>query len=530
MQATSMPRRRDRLSLKVEELGASRFRKNPCPTKCFKMGFCERLSRPTVNYANVVSNVLKAALTRVYIDAPPWNPPPEAGKILERAARRLGSEQIKAELTKEELEEVLTRFPPRKRELYREGLSTALDMKQHARITVFIKQENVVFKEKDKPRVIQFRSPTFLAHCLPFLKPIEHAHYHGRYLWNKQQKTTCAKGLGPVGRMRLLEQMVSDVQDPYAINLDGSAFDAHVVPNALKAEWRYYTLAGKEAGYSPATIKKMKKMGRAQLINRCTARVDDGTVKYKVDGNRMSGDLNTGLGNSVLQEWYIASAMKHYAVPDRDWRMLVDGDDAVLILSGKHLSKVDDLPAFFARFSQEVKIEGVSSVSLSHMEPIDFCQSRPINVDGKWRLVRDPKKVYNGYNSSSKHMRVIEDCRRYWASVSGPEMIWARGVPVHTAFFGMLHKLSGDARPLEYISNRFWLRHLQRCETMIPNTEIHMGTRESYETAFGITVADQLSIESELGAWGTEHIPDRPVDTSIRMPGFVRTSEAPTSE
>lgn len=454
-----------------------------------------------MNYANTVQNVVKAAATRVFVDSPAWDPPQSFKKVLRRAATMLGA-QMPPELDEDGLEAVFKRFPNKKREMYRTALDEELVLPQHARCTGFVKQENVPLKEADKPRVIQFRDPIFLAHMLSWMKPLEHSFYHNRWCFNRYQKITCAKGLSPLGRMKVLEEMVASLQNPYFIGLDGSAFDAHVSPGALKAEWSFYDIAMRRAKYHPATLRKAARMGRCQLKNKVHFTCDDGFVGYTVEGNRMSGDLNTGLGNSVLQSLFIATAMLELGVPENSWRMLDDGDDAVLLVDEAHIHLVtaDGVQAVFARFSQDVKVVGLVRVSLDNMEPIEFCQSHPVWVNGGWRLIRDPMKVYNGYKQQCVYYRTLEEAQRFFATVAAPEMIYASGVPILAELFSLFHRLADDAKPLEAVSRRFWLRNaadsgVEHC------SEITWRTRESFHKAFGFEPLDQLSIEQELALW-----------------------------
>lgn len=462
---------------------------------------CDRLERTTVNYANVVDNVVKAAATRVFVKCSPWNPPPEFERVMLRAACRLGA-QMGPELDEQGIAEVLKRFPTRKREIYAQALTVELDLPKHAKCTGFIKAENVEMKAADKPRVIQFRNPTFLSHMLSALKPLEHAFYHNRWCFNSFQKHTCAKGFDPLERMEILEEMVTSLIDPYVVGLDGSAFDAHVSQGALKAEWKFYGRAFKQAGYHPSTIQKLRRMGRCQLRNKVYFRCDDGLAHYVVEGNRMSGDLNTGLGNSVLQSGFIAAVMMLLGIPESDWRMLVDGDDAVLMVSGKYVDRIQGnaLQEAFALFSQEVKVEGLSKVSLDNMEVIEFCQARPVRYQGGWRLVRNPMKVYNGYKQQCLYYNTIQDARRFMATIAGPEMIYCVDTPILEELFACFHRLGQGAKHLKAVSDRYWLKNAERCRT-VELGEISWQTRMSFEKAFGFSVLEQLQIEQELAAW-----------------------------
>lgn len=490
---------------------------NPSPPrKLYTIAFCASLNRPTVNYANTTSNVLKAMRSRVYVDAPEWQPGRELDDILSTAARKLAA-QIEPEFDLERLQDELRKFPPKKRELYTQGLQIKLDLKEHSRINGFLKCENVPYKpttdEKigDKPRMIMARHPVFLSHLLTAMKPLEHAFYHGRWLFNKYQKHTCAKSMDPLKRMEVLLNMVSSLDSPVVIGLDGSAFDAHVTEGALKAEWKFYDKVWRGAGYNSARVRELKRMGKAQLRNKTFIRTDDGIVKAVVSGNRMSGDLNTGLGNSVLQSAFIATAMKKCGVPEKHWRMLVDGDDAVLMVSGVYRYVAERLPKLFENFSQEVKVDYVEDITLDTMEKIEFCQSRPVRVGDGWRLIRSPYKVYNGYKMVNLWYRTAKEVRQFCATVGPAELIMASGIPVHQALFECMHRISGEEKPAEMVSRRFWLKQCHRVEASIPHLSgIAMSTRLSYFKAFGIQVAEQLMLEGQLNAWEVTDLPPDP--------------------
>lgn len=485
-----------------------RLDSKPTPLRrVYHYKFCERLERETVNYANTVGNVLKAGATRVFVQCSPWKPERKVlNRICDRAAGMLGR-QMGPELDEPGVTEELSRFPPKKREMYSEGLKTELEIKRHAKCTGFVKQENVPYKPADKPRVIQFRDPVFLAHLIPAMKPLEHAFYRNRYCFNKYQEFTCAKGMNLRERMACLEEMVDSLTEPFVIDLDGSAFDAHVVEEALKLEWRFNRRAWQSAGYHPRTIEKMCKMGRAQLRNKVRFRCEDGSVSWTVKGNRMSGDLNTGLGNSELQSIYIAYTMKMLEIPEKHWRMLVDGDDAVLMVSKVHVSKCtpEAIMRHFSDVSQDVKMGGPYRVTKDSMEVIEFCQSRPILTETGWRLVRDPKKVYNGYKQQCVYYRTKEETTRFFSTVAVPELLYATGIPVHQSMFDMFRRLGKDSSPLESVMRRFFLR---QAITFVPTNvrDVTWRTRDSYARAFGISALDQLIIEQEFESYTPEDL------------------------
>jgi hypothetical protein len=464
------------------------------------------------NCDNDIGTYRAALLTRVYVDAPPFTPPPAFHEVMDVAGRRLGK-QLPESYNDSEIQDSLRKFPPRKRERYSEALKTPWTEKD-ADVTGFTKDEYCEVKPNKffKPRAIQFRNPKFLAHSLEFFEPIEHGFYRGKYLFNRYQKYTCAKGANPHNRIGYIRRLVSELQACHVIGLDGTAFDAHVVAKALKAEWKFYDTAAKSAGWSRKLRRKMKRMGRCQLRNKCRARVKDGFIRYTVEGNRMSGDKNTGLGNSVLQSGYIASAMVAAGVPESGWRMYVDGDDALLFVAGIYLpllyarmpSGKTVLEEHFESCSQEMKMAEPKPVDVDHLEAIEFCQARPVCVNGFWRLIRDPKKVMNTYLRSKSWFNTRELAERYFSSICPPEMILSGDVPILDKFFRELYKCA-KGPPIDSVAHNYWRRTVT---TSILASHQATGivthaTRLSFERAFGISPFEQEFVEGQIG---TDHI------------------------
>lgn len=441
--------------------------------------------------------MLAALNTRVFIPRPAWNPPDSYHKVLKAAGKKLGS-QLGQPLTYEEVIEVLRAFPPKKREMYSEALLVELNIRNHSRISAFVKLEFTLRKKGKfhKPRAIQFRDPVYLAHFLKYCKPLEHALYHGKYLFNPLQKYTCAKGFNPHRRAKYVQQLVREMVAPVYIGLDGSAWDAHMPPEAIRDEFRFYTRAAEVAKWPAADIKLLKDMGRAQEANKCRARLKDGTITYKTKGNRASGDGNTGLGNSAKMMLYTASLMEELKVPYAAWRMFDDGDDTILLIEQKYRALVVGAVAWFmSRFSQEMKVSDAVRVTPDSMEAIEFCQARMVNVDGEWEFVRDPFKVYNCYTRQTRWYATEQLARRFMASVALPEMIINADVPVLDAMFACMHKLGRGSKPLSSVCNNFWRRNAEDgCERKRRGW-VAPSTRASFAKAFGISPVEQVVME-----------------------------------
>jgi hypothetical protein len=202
--------------------------------------------------------------------------------------------------------------------------------------------------------------------------------------------------------------------------------------------------------------------------------------------------------------------MKHLQIPERAWRMLVDGDDAVLVVEHDYVGRCQSLPGIFSGFSQEVKVTEASRVSLDRMEVIEFCQSRPVLVGDRWRIIRNPYKVYNGYKQQVLYYMDIHFLKRFLGTIAGPEGIYARGVPVHQELFRALGRLAGAKfELLESVQRRFWIRHCHSIRDKIPESDVTWVTRLSYERAFGIGPLMQIQIEEDLRDLREDFLPSK---------------------
>jgi len=449
---------------------------------------------------NTVANVLVALLTRVYVGPQVWNPPHRATNRVVNRSASLAARQVSEPMSPDEVREHMkSNFPPAKADMYMKTLDEPFVMRYARLVTTFIKAEWVWLKPGKfyKPRVIQFRRPAFLAQMYYWYKPMEHVIYHGRYIWNSKQARCCAKGRNLVQRMGDLLELVARIPSPVVVDLDGSAFDAHVSKEALKLEWKWYLKVAKAAGWSREVRAHIVASGKAQLRNKCVANLKDGQVKYVVEGNRMSGDLNTAGGNTCLMMIFLSTFCSEFRIPDTEWGMYDDGDDCVFIVSEKWVPLLKaELVPFFNRFNQELKMGAPRRVSTTNMEPIDFCQCRPVLVEKHWRLVKDPVKQMCTYLCSHRWFTDRDMARRFWATISPPEMIMGAGVPMLDAFYTMLRVWGGGTKPLKSVARNFWRR-----EATAPNvapSEISGTTRESFAKAFLITCGQQTSVEGSF--------------------------------
>jgi hypothetical protein len=358
-----------------------------------------------------------------------------------------------------------------------------------ARVKAFLKAEKVNVGPKwAKPRMICPRSPRYNLLLASRLKPFEH------WLWGRLGARLTrggtgrlvAKGLNPRRRANLIVRKFGNFGgDCVVFEADGKAFEAHVGRSQLEQEQRVYRAA----------------FPGDQVLNRLLSYQLDlrGRLacggKFERPGGRASGDFNTGMGNTIIMLCVVVAVMRSLGVK---FDVLVDGDNCLVFLERS------SLPLVMANFAvrsqawsgQELVVERPVDV----LEEIRFGQSAPVNLGGKlgWTMVRDFKKVLSTSTSSYRWLREPSFAVVYLQGVARCELSLSRGVPVLQAWalhiLGQTHtrKKLKEHPFLDYFVVGAWFAG----EADV--VEVSGEARLSFERAFGLSVEDQLAMESSF--------------------------------
>jgi len=212
-------------------------------------------------------------------------------------------------------------------------------------------------------------------------------------------------------------------------------------------------------------------------------------LRYKTRGTRMSGDIDTGLGNTLLMllmlfiffgiEVGIAFSLIY---------LLCNGDDSVAIVPRIYLTRIMALLPVFRKFGFVMKCETVEV-----FEHIDFCQCRPILTDYGHLMVRTPSRVLHKFGWS---VRAQGRGFRYVRTVAMGEMAVNYGAPMLYPLFRAIYlKLTCDCDlgllP-DYDREHY---RKQRFYREFGEATISIETRLSFEQAFDIDVETQLRFE-----------------------------------
>jgi len=374
----------------------------------------------------------------------------------------------------------------------------------HARIQLFIKAENTnpCAKMNPPPRAIQFRDIRFGVVLAAYLKPLEHAFYRmrggrGRYARQVPWSRPIGKGHSSTGRARMLREKLAGVKDACVISLDAKQFDKHVSLALLQIEHAFYRWVNHDPDFAHLL--------QLQLTNRGSSREG---VSYKVVGKRMSGDMNTALGNCLLMVLMVTTAMEGHV-----YDILDDGDDCLVILPRADLAwALNHLPAAFLTYGFELKVEGFWGTEGPgwSMAQVEWCQSNPIEITtNEWRFVRNPIKVLSTALQGSKYFTSIGARAKLINTIGLAELMLNNGVPVLQEYGLALMRNSGTKAILKIQeTDDLWYRitrelgernmkQLARVDPSPPTWE----ARESFEIAFGISPTDQLVWEELLRNW-----------------------------
>jgi hypothetical protein len=414
--------------------------------------------------------------------------------------------------TDEQLVEWIESLPKKKRERYMEAYHSLKEKpfnKSDAKVKCFIKQELTKRKPGKfyKPRMIQYRTARFLVYVARWLKPIEHAFYQAKNLFCKGGKN-CAKNMNSSERGRHLAGMVKTLRCPKSLSLDGTSFDAHVNCLLLDVERGFYNSCASGAGWSSEDRSKFNSAMKLQKDNRVSGVFEDGKISYVAKGRRMSGDLNTALGNCVLMSLMTEDVFS--SLVGDAWRMLDDGDDCVVVVESEMWNEGMDerLRLLYRGFGMDMKIESTADARI--VENIEFCQSRPVLVRGEYQMVRDYAKVMNTTRMGVRWHASVEGFKAFAGSVGLGDGIGNVGVPVIQVWAEYLRTVAEGRFTREVVADIWRFNSVDwnsSCCVVEPSDE----TRRSFERAFGLSPLDQVLLEETIKSFPLRFLSDQEI-------------------
>jgi len=346
-------------------------------------------------------------------------------------------------------------------------------------IAMFVKDDKETTTPEKAPRAIQYRNPRAGLEMGRFTHAIESRIYNC-----KDEYGTRIFGKG-CNMHDLADDFIKKSQlfkDPVFLELDASKFDAHVNVELLELTREFYVsmcASASEARY----VKYM--WGKTRVNYGRTKR----NVKFKTYGTRMSGDMDTGLGNSLLMYWLIREYLRVNGIVK--YAMSVNGDDSVIVISIADLGKAQNI-SIFKEYGFNMKF-GVSM----GLQEFEYCHCKMVETDYGWVMSRDPSRLISrtGWSNHKRSGRAAKD---YLYSLAMGELAVNYGLPIGYAYGQKLLAYSGKAQQVVMSRKKRLYLEKQRFWKNFDTAKISERTRNSYYVTWGILPEDQIRIENQI--------------------------------
>jgi hypothetical protein len=343
-------------------------------------------------------------------------------------------------------------------------------------VTLFCKDDLEMGEPSKAPRAIQFRNPVFALEQARFTKPIEEWFYKLR----DEYDTLIVGKSDPFTIANTIIDKSKNFEDPVFLLLDASKFDT-----CVSRPWLEYCRDFYLTLFSKKYHRKIKHLWNQTLINRGFTGKG---VQFKTTATRMSGDMDTGLGNSIIMWTMLTQFLRVCKVKGS---ILVNGDDSVVVISRKDLHKVRDM-SFFKSLGFNMKFEVAMTIN-----EVEFCQSRPLETDYGMTMARNPIRVMG--RTSYRTKRVGKQLHRAFINTLGLcERAASWGVPIASQ---MATAMIETAKTEKRIFLNPWLEShyaaMNKWWKVGPPT-ISLSTRINFEIVWGISVPEQLRIEKSI--------------------------------
>lgn len=418
-------------------------------------------------------------------------PPPKPNKAL--FFKRLSSFSI---LMKKHLshvsrisrEQFLSETPSDKRAIYTRAVESLLVeplSKKDAHIKAFPKFEKLVLTPGKKlvPRCISPRSPRFNVEIGTFIRPLEKKVYQAiaRIFRGK----TVSKGDNAERMGQMLLRKWKKFTNPCCVGLDASRFDQHVSRTALEWSHTVYSNAFAE------DRKFFESLLRMTIFNTCTFSSNDGFIKWKSVGGRMSGDMDTSLGNCLIMCALVYSYAKERGI---NIELYNNGDDCAVMMESHDCDRFcTGLSTWFLEMGFNMKVERPVFV----FEHIEFCQTHPVMTPQGPICVRNFPACIDKDMVSVLPITNQKGIDNYFASIGKGGLALAGGIPILTNFYNRLVELSNGAYGWgNHPSLKSGMIHMAVDMKRVHSTP-DWTTRVSFYEAFGVTPDEQVYWETK---------------------------------
>lgn len=364
------------------------------------------------------------------------------------------------------------------------------------KVKTFVKAEklNLTKNPDPAPRVIQPRSPVYNLVVGRYISPLEHILYN--IITKIFRHVTVMKGMNARQMGGVIADKWHRLRRPVAVGFDVHRMDQFCTRPLLEWEHSVYKMFIYD--------KKVRALIKKQLRNVGKAYCYDGKVDYEVDGRRMSGDMNTGLGNCLIMCAVVYSALGE----DAEYYLANNGDDCVLFCNEW------DLDDFLRRIQAVLDTIGLPTEfedPVYELEQVEFCQCHPVTDGEEWYMVRDPRTCLDKDACTLKPVRNEREYNILRASVAQSGLACAGHMPVFNEFYSALGRGAGVRVDRDLVETG--LKRLAKGMNM-NGVSVTTSARVSFFRAFDISPDEQVAMEQH---WSTI----QPVFADVRVDGVL---------
>lgn len=358
-------------------------------------------------------------------------------------------------------------------------------------LKTFVKAEKFIEGAKidPVPRVIQPRTPRYNVELGRYLRPLEKKVY--KAIDGMFKSPTIMSEYNAFTQAKVLRTKWAKYKQPVCVGIDASRFDQHVSVQALQFEHSFYKKLFRS--------KELDLLLSWQINNRGFAVASDGEFQYRVKGSRMSGDMNTSLGNKFLMCLMCKAFIDQTGV---DVELANNGDDCLLILEREDLNRLSNLEEYFKDFGFKM----VREEPVYEFEQIEFCQTKPVCCNGVYRMVRNVKTCL-AKDMACVNLGWREDEFRHWLfDVGTCGLATAADVPILGRFYRKLCSIGtlGDYNNKFNTEYKWYWSSSKNAKCLSTHPDNH--GRYSFWLSTGIAPDEQITIENSLESlsWGDD--------------------------
>lgn len=330
---------------------------------------------------------------------------------------------------------------PGKRRFY-SRIASDLDLgrkRVSAGVQPFTKMEKMSTNKYKAPRLIQARNPTFNIEYGRYLKPLERACKDDIHIGKGNFDQIGAKVHKLAKRYK------------YYTECDHTAFDAHVTVEMLRLTHRFY-----QSCYP--NDRDMVRLASRTIVNHCYTRNGE---SYHIRGTRMSGDVDTSFGNSLINYYILKDALKQLQIHGD---VIVQGDDSIIF---------SDVPIGqeFVEILRTYNMESKISTSTTRIHTVEYCASKLVySNSGRPTMAADPGRLRSRYGfcfrpydepTYKKYLRAVSHCNWCLTKNTPASRAWTKIENINLRHLRLL-----EADEIFYLTEES--EGIRLCESNIP--------------------------------------------------------------